>query len=70
VFDRRLGGRLLSFQASSTGIVDDQTGSRWDIFGRAVAGPLQGQSLNRVISIESFWFDWAAFHPDTRIYGR
>ncbi len=70
VFDRELSGRLLSFHAAPLGIVDDQTGSRWDIFGRAVAGPLAGQSLDRVISIESFWFDWAAFHPDTKIYGR
>jgi hypothetical protein len=70
VFDRRLDGRLLSFHPSGTGIVDDQTGSTWDILGRAVAGPLQGQSLDRVLSIESFWFDWAAFHPDTSIYGR
>jgi len=49
--------------------VDDQTGSTWDIFGRAVSGPLEGRSLDMVISVESFWFDWAAFHPDTRIYG-
>ncbi len=70
VFDREFDGRILSFHATSTNIVDDQTGSRWDIFGRALAGPLQGQSLNRVISTESFWFDWAAFHPDTRIYGQ
>jgi hypothetical protein len=70
VFDRDLDGRLLSFHASSSGIVDDQTGSRWNIFGQAISGSLEGHSLDRVISIESFWFDWAAFHPDTGIYGR
>ncbi len=69
VFDRELNGTLLSFDATSAGILDTQTGSRWSIFGQAVSGPLEGQSLNRVISIESFWFDWAAFHPDTGIYG-
>jgi hypothetical protein len=69
-FDRRQEGRTLSFRGTAAGALDDQTGSAWDIFGRAVSGPLEGRSLNMVISIESFWFDWAAFHPDTRIYGR
>ncbi|HEV8420091.1 MAG TPA: DUF3179 domain-containing protein [Actinomycetota bacterium] len=70
VFYRRLDGRLLMFHGTAGGISDEQTGSTWDIFGRAVGGPLEGRSLNMVISIESFWFDWAAFHPHTRIYGR
>ena len=70
VFDPRLDGRTLTFRATSSGIVDDPTESRWDIFGRAVAGPLAGKQLDRVVSTESFWFDWAAFHPDTSIFGR
>jgi Protein of unknown function (DUF3179) len=69
VFDPRLEDRTLTFDGTDAGPVDDETGSLWDIFGRAVSGPLQGRSLNMVISIESFWFDWAAFHPDTRIHG-
>jgi hypothetical protein len=69
VFDPAPDGRRLTFAATQAGIVDDQTGSSWDIFGRAVGGPLEGAQLDRVISIESFWFDWAAFYPDTRIFG-
>ncbi len=69
VFDLRVAGRTLTFRATSGGIVDEQTGSGWDIFGRAVSGPLAGTKLRPVVSTESFWFDWAAFHPDTRIYG-
>jgi len=56
-------------RADAGGFVDEQTGSRWDITGRAVSGPLEGRRLDRVIAIDSFWFDWAAFHPDTRIFG-
>ncbi|MGH2571982.1 MAG: DUF3179 domain-containing protein [Actinomycetota bacterium] len=70
VFDPRLEGRTLTFRGTPAGIVDAETDSVWDIFGRAVSGPLEGRSLDMVISIESFWFDWAAFHPETRIYGR
>lgn len=68
VFDRRLDGRTLTFRATPAGPVDAETGSRWDLFGRAVDGPLLGQALDHVVSVESFWFDWAAFHPGTRIW--
>jgi hypothetical protein len=56
------------FRATIDGVVDEQTGTRWDLFGRGVEGPLSGEELQRVISIESFWFDWVAFHPETRIW--
>jgi len=29
---------------------------------------LTGQALTPVVSINHFWFSWAAFRPDTRIY--
>ncbi len=63
-------GRPLTFEASTNGIVDRQTGSEWSILGRAVSGPLQGEQLVPELAIDSFWFDWAAFHPETRIYGQ
>ena len=63
-----LDGRTLSFSAGPTGITDEQTGSRWNIEGLAVAGPLAGRRLEPAVALDSFWFDWAAFHPDTRIF--
>ncbi len=69
VFDPRVDGRTLRFRATAGGIVDAGTGSTWDIFGRATSGPLAGTELHPVIATESFWFDWAAFHPDSRIFG-
>ena len=68
-FSPRADGRNLTFRATESGIVDDQTGSTWGIFGIAVDGPLAGERLPMLISIESFWFDWAAFYPRTRIAG-
>lgn len=68
VFDARVGGRVHTFRATAQGIVDGQTGTLWDLFGRGLSGPLAGRELRRVVSIESFWFDWAAFHPNTRIW--
>jgi len=68
-FDARVDGRALTFRATAEGVVDEETRSMWDIFGHAVSGPLAGIELRAVTSTESFWFDWAAFHPDTRIFG-
>lgn len=63
-------GRALTFEAGPAGIVDRETGSVWSILGRAISGPLEGEQLVPELGIDSFWFDWAAFHPETRIYGQ
>ncbi len=72
VFNRELDGRLLSFElnaADESGqtFVDLETGSVWDILGRAVSGELAGAQLEPVIASDHFWFAWQAFHPDTEI---
>jgi Protein of unknown function (DUF3179) len=67
-FSRRVGGRTLTFHAAAGKVTDTQNGSSWDQFGRAVAGPLTGTRLTPVTAMDSFWFDWAAFHPDTAIW--
>jgi hypothetical protein len=68
VFDRRLAGRVLSFQGTSTGFRDRETGSGWDLAGRAVAGPLQGQRLTAIPHGNHFWFAWVVFRPDTELW--
>ncbi len=68
VFRRDVNGRRLSFQPAGDGrFRDSETGSTWDILGRAVAGPLAGTQLDAVQHGNHFWFAWAAFVPDTRI---
>jgi len=68
VFARRLGGRTLTFEATPDGgVTDRETGSSWDITGRATAGPLADQRLRPVRSDVQFWFALAAFVPDARI---
>ncbi len=42
--------------------------SDWNLLGQAVAGPLKGQRLTPVMKVDSFWFGWAAFRPETSIY--
>jgi hypothetical protein len=67
-YERTLDGDVLTFTLDGDQIVDEQTGSTWNVQGRAIAGPLEGATLEPVVSINHFWFSWAAFKPETRIY--
>ncbi|MFZ2501380.1 MAG: DUF3179 domain-containing protein, partial [Nocardioides sp.] len=69
VFSARLGGRLLTFRAAGAGFVDEQTGSTWTALGRATRGPLAGRRLRTVQHLDTFWFAWVAFQPETTIHG-
>lgn len=62
-------GRVLDFTRDDGAIYDMQTGSRWDSLGIATAGELAGVQLTFVTSFFTEWYGWAAFHPDTVIYG-
>jgi hypothetical protein len=68
VFDRRVDGRTLTFRGTAAGFQDRETGSRWDMAGRAVAGPLRGQRLRAVPHGNHFWFAWIVFRPDTELW--
>jgi hypothetical protein len=68
VFDPHLNGEKLTFRWDEGRIVDEQTGSRWNITGQAETGSLAGQQLVRLVHGDHFWFAWAAFRPDTVIY--
>ena len=67
-YSRVLDGETLTFSLDGGRIVDDQTGSEWNVLGQAVGGKLAGKSLTPVVAINHFWFSWAAFKPETRIY--
>lgn len=67
-YSRELDGRTLTFGFDGTRIIDQETGSEWDVLGRAIGGKLAGKSLTPIVAINHFWFSWAAFKPDTRIY--
>jgi len=66
-FDRRIGGRTLEFRSGDGGYVDRQTGSKWDITGRAIDGPLKGERLRPLRHDQQFWFALAAFLPEAKI---
>ena len=42
LFDRSLNDEILTFSFDGTDIIDDQTGSTWNVFGTATSGSLEG----------------------------
>jgi hypothetical protein len=69
--DRRLDGKTLRFSSAGSGIVTDvQTGTQWDISGRAIAGRLRRAQLHRLHDLQAFWFAVAAFVPQARLVER
>jgi hypothetical protein len=69
VFDPNLNGQKLTFIKDGDVIMDEQSGSTWNIVGQAIDGPLAGEQLTPIVHADHFWFSWAAFRPDTIIYG-
>ena len=68
VFERVIDGRLLTFASHNGSFRDTETGSTWNLLGHATAGPLIGRRLRPVVHGNHFWFAWAVFKPETRIW--
>ncbi|RLA37559.1 MAG: hypothetical protein DRR03_02260 [Gammaproteobacteria bacterium] len=67
-FDRRVDKQVLEFTIRDGEIVDTATGSRWNLLGQALAGPLTGKRLTPLPGGVHFAFAWLAFNPDSEIY--
>ena len=64
LYDRKLGERTLTFRNAEGKLVDNETGSTWELItGRAVAGPMAGKFLRPLPAIVSFKQAWSRFHP-------
>jgi predicted small lipoprotein YifL len=68
VFDATLNGQPLTFRYEGERIIDEETGSAWNVLGQSTAGPLSGSRLTPVVHANHFWFAWAAFKPETIIF--
>ncbi len=69
-FDSGIDGRAVELRFQGAALVDTVSGSRFDMFGKAIDGPLVGKQLSYVRSgIEEF-NTWAAHHPGAEIFGR
>lgn len=69
VFSPLVDGESLTFVSVAGEIRDEKTDSVWNTLGLAIGGPLAGTRLEPVVHGNDFWFAWAGFWPDTRVYG-
>lgn len=71
-FNRELpDGTVLDFEPLENElpvILSDQEGNHWDVFGRAVNGPREGEKLPQLTQMMGYWFSFAAFYPGISIY--
>jgi len=71
VFEPIADGQALTFSADQDGsgqtFTDTQTGSVWNVLGQAIEGPLAGAQLEAVPHVDTFWFAWSAFQPESAI---
>lgn len=70
---RTIEGRDLAFEVEVSPdtpltFLDTETGSVWNVHGKAISGPLAGASLTFVPSLISEWYGWSAYHPETGLY--
>jgi hypothetical protein len=70
LYRRDLDGQTLTFTVGEDNLLhDEQTNSTWNVFGEAIAGEAQGSRLRQLLAAPHFWFAWAAFQPETLVYG-
>ncbi len=67
-YSREVEGRTLTFESAGDAFRDVETGSLWDISGRALSGQLAGMQLETLVHGNHFWFAWAVFKPETRVW--
>ncbi len=72
---RTLSGQTLTLEVrkgpqGKLAFYDKETGTRWNVEGKAEAGPLAGQELPRVDCHMSQWYGWVSYFPQTTIYAQ
>ncbi len=77
VYDRRVGGRHLTFSNTSAlhendmVMVDRETGSYWwQVAGTGIVGPHTNDALSPLPSQMARWSDWRDAHPDGQVLVR
>ncbi len=66
-FRPEVDGDRLTFGWNGASFTDQQAGSTWSILGQALDGPLKGRKLEPVEYVDTFWFAWSAFQPETSV---
>lgn len=69
-YDPVVDGQPLQFESRDGAIFDTQTSTQWDMTGYATDGPLAGRRLTVLPHANHFWFAFAAFFPQAKVWGQ
>jgi len=68
-FETSLGDRHLRFVKKDFNgellMMDENSGSLWNLRGTCISGDLKGSVLRQATSYQEFWHSWKTFHPLT-----
>lgn len=67
-YSRVVDDQRLDFLYQDERIIDAQTKSEWNLFGRAINGPYKGKQLAKMDRGVYFAFVWLDFYPQSLIY--
>lgn len=67
VYARIVNGKRLTFLNVDGKVADTASHSEWSFDGEALFGILRGSVLENVPAINSMWFSWVAYYPNTQI---
>jgi len=68
VFNPIINDKKLSFKKTENHFIDNKTGSKWNIVGQCISGPLKGEKLKIIKHNHHFAFVTLSFYPDVEIY--
>jgi len=67
-FSSVLNGKTMRFEWTDGKLMDTDTKSVWDAFGRAISGPMENSELKQIDSGVHFAFAWLAFEPEAVVH--
>ena len=69
VFKRIADNKVIIFTSTDGHFAKDNSGTEWNLItGKATSGKHKGARLQRLSSVNIYWFAWARFYPETTIY--
>ena len=66
-FYPKLGTRNIQLSYAA-GVLSDDSGNSFDLFGRVISGPDEGLKLESPFTYSGYWFAWAAFYPELELF--
>ncbi len=68
VYNRKVGNQILDFYIENETLIDTNTSSHWNLYGKCLSGDLAGTQLKQIQSYQEIWEAWNTFHPRTTRY--